>query len=650
MSLVKQLIAAVLAVLIGLASGTLFVMSDSGKSMLLRQLESHALDSATHLGLYISPYMAAQDTATIETAVNAIFDSGFYQRIAVMNASGEPLYVKETPPDISASVPAWFVSLVHIDPPSMERPITHQWRHVGTIYVQSSAGYAYERFWEGAQRALLLFAVLALLAALIIALLLRYLLKPLGEVERQAEALARKTYIEQPQLPKTRELRSVVQAMNTMVRQVQQMFEEQARNIEELRSIAYRDPLTGLLNQRACNAQLQARLEYERDFGPATLTLVRLRSLAEINRACGEDSTNHLLKLIADSLRELADGQSGNSLIGRISGSEFLLLTEQEPLKSLRPRLERALEQVDAQIASLYDGSPVPQRPLLAGISHSEDKGSAALLLSEARLALSHTEEQGERIFEYTDNTMTQENRSQNWQQHVATAIRNGQVFLQYQSLMDDAHQQLHGELLARILDEENEPCPASRFIGVARELGLLDAMDRATIATALSYLRREPKGIRIAINLGQDSVIASDFAKWLGEQLKNLPAPERVSFEINETVILNNPERVQALRAQMRAIGVRFGVDNFGIHPRGFSYLYNLKPDYLKIDGSLIRDIDSNDEDRFFVRSLIGVAHNIDVQAYAEHVERNSQQQQLLALGIDGTQGYLHGKPEALN
>lgn len=649
MSLVKQLIAAVLAVLIGLASGTLFVMSDSGKSMLLRQLESHALDSATHLGLYISPYMAAHDTATIETAVNAIFDSGFYQRIAVMDSNGEPLYIKETPPEIADSVPSWFVRMVHIEPPSMERPITHQWRHVGTIYVQSSAGYAYERFWEAAQRALLLFAVLALFAALMITLLMRYLLKPLGAVERQAEALARKTYIEQPHLPKTRELRSVVQAMNTMVRQVQLMFEEQARNIEELRSIAYSDPLTGLLNQRATNAQLQARVDYDRDFGPATLTLIRLRALADINCSCGEDNANHLLKLIASCLRQMTDEKTGNSLIGRISGSEFLLLTQLEPMKQLHPRLERLFEQVEAQLITLYDSNPAPQHALLAGVSHSSDQGTAASLLSAARLALNHAQEHGEQIFEYTDSTSTHDNRSRSWQQHVADAIRNGQVFLQYQSLVDSQQQQIHGELLARILDEDNGPCPASRFIGVARDLGLLDAMDRATISTALDYVRREPEGIDIAINLGHASVMAEDFPRWLGEQLQNMPTPERVSFEINETVILNNSERVQALRAQMHALGVKLGVDNFGIHPRGFSYIYNLKPDYLKIDGSLIRDIDSNDEDRFFVRSLVGVAHNIDVAAYAEHVERKSQLEQLKALGINGTQGYLHGRPQAL-
>jgi len=92
MSLLNQLIAAVFAVLIGLVSGTLYIMSDNAKDMLLNQLESHGQDTATHLGLYLAPYIADSDTATIETTVNAIFDSGFYQKIDINDAGGQTLF------------------------------------------------------------------------------------------------------------------------------------------------------------------------------------------------------------------------------------------------------------------------------------------------------------------------------------------------------------------------------------------------------------------------------------------------------------------------------------------------------------------------------------------------------------------------------
>lgn len=647
MSLVNQLIAAVVAVLIGLASGTVFIMSDSGKEMLLRQLQSHAQDSATHLGLYISPYMADRDQAAIETAVNAIFDSGFYQRIAVIDPNGEPLYVKQTPPEISPQIPDWFVRLVHIDPPAMERSIAHQWRHVGIIQVQSSADYAYGQFWQAAQRALILFIILALTAALVIGLLLRYLLRPLARVEQQALALTRKSYIEQPELPRTRELRRVVQAMNEMVRHVRTMFDEQARNIDQLRTIAYRDPLTGLANQRATLAQLQERLDYDRSFSPATLVLLRVEALAGINSHCGEDNTNLLLKEIAEELKALG-APSLLSLPGRLGGAEFALLTEYRPMRQLAPLLQAMIERLEAHIDQLFEDARPPQQPIRVGVAHATDQGRSEQLLSEARLALKRAQLEGETLVEYA-TASGPDNSSHSWQHHVAAAINNGQVFLQYQNLVDNNRGRIHGELLARILDENNEPCPAGRFIGVARELGLLDAMDRAVISRALAYLQQKQDGIPLAINLGADALLAEDFLPWLEEHLTHLPTPQRLQFEINETVILNHTERVQGLRNRLQTLGAGFGVDNFGVHPSGFSYLYNLKPDYVKIEGSLIRDIDRNEEDRFFVRSLIGVAHNIHVRAYAEHVERESQLQQLQSLGIDGTQGYLYGRPEAL-
>ncbi len=648
MSLVNQLIAAVVAVLIGLASGTLYIMSDSGKSMLLKQLESHAQDSATHLGLYIAPFMSQGDRARIETAVNAIFDSGFYQRIEVLDAAGKPLFAKETPADISPKVPAWFVNWVHITPPSMSRSITHDWRHVGTIRVQSRAGYAYERFWEAAQRALALFVVLALASALLIGVLLSYLLRPLRRVEQQALALAQKCYIEQPELPRTRELRSVVQAMNEMVRQVRHMFDEQARSIDELRNLAYRDPLTGLSNQRATLAQLQELVDYEHNTGPTSLLLFKIRELGLINRSLGEDDTNHLLRLIAESLNAFVDSHTP-SLLGRTGGGEFLLLIGRQPMKTLKPELTALLEKLGTYLQNKSSDPALTRLPFLFGVSHSGEPAHAAQMLSEAKLALQRSEQEGVAIAEHAALAGI-DNSSRSWQQHVAAAIGNGQVFLQYQNLFDRDGQPLHGELLARILDEENEPCPAGRFISVVRELGLLDAMDRAVIQRALAYLLREPQGIAISINLGQDSLLVDEFPAWLGKQLAACAQPQRISFEISETAILNHTDRVLALRQQLKALGCGFGVDNFGVHPSGFSYLYSLQPDYLKIDGSLSRDIDSNDEDRFFVRSLIAVAHNLHIKAYAEHIERDSQRQQLLQFGIDGCQGYLHGKPEALN
>ncbi|MFC6673582.1 EAL domain-containing protein [Marinobacterium aestuariivivens] len=210
--------------------------------------------------------------------------------------------------------------------------------------------------------------------------------------------------------------------------------------------------------------------------------------------------------------------------------------------------------------------------------------------------------------------------------------------------------QALQQEVFARILNRDNAPCSAGDFISVVRELGLMVNMDRAVVNHVLSHLQSHPQPPTIAINLSNDAVRDESFHDWLLERLGSFAQPGRFGIEINESSVLNNLAGIEKLRAALRSLDCLFGVDNFGVHPSGFGYLYRLQPDYIKIDGSLLQDIDSNAQDQFFVSSLISVAHSLDIRAYAERIERDSQRDQLQQLKIDGAQGYLYGAPKALS
>ncbi|WP_415891897.1 EAL domain-containing protein [Neptuniibacter sp. PT8_73] len=649
MSLVNQLIAAIFAVLIGLVSGTLYIMSESSRSVLQDQLESHAQDSATHLGLYLAPYMAENDSATIETAVNAIFDSGFYQRIIVTNADEEILFEKKTKETISEEVPEWFRSMVQITPPSMFREVTHQWQQVGKIYVQSSAGYAYDKLWKGAQDSIILFISLSILCLLAISSLIRYLLRPLHSVEQQAIALSEKRYLEQEKLPGTRELKRVVQAMNRMVKQVQVMFDEQARNIEELRRNAYQDSLTGLSNQRATEAQLAERLDYRKDFGRGTLFNIHLCNLQETNQQIGMDKTNNLLKHLASHLEEFARG-SDQSVLGRVTGADFILLVNTIDTDQLKLKLEQLDQESRKHLAQLM-GQDIEDSIISIGSCECSDESNSSQLLSEARIASNEAEQSKVlwKQFNTSEKTAAQPQQS-DWKQHVANAINQRQIFLQIQSVFSKkpGSMPIQDEIFARILNQENQPASAGEFISVVKELGLMPEMDRAVIELALE--QHEKIACPLTINLSHEAVSSENFRTWLLDKLKTISPSVKVLFELDETSVLNNIEGILEFRKALKSIGAEFGVDHFGIHPSGFSYLYSIQPDYIKIDGSLIRNIDQNDEDRFFVSSLISVAHSLEIKAYAEHVERESQLQILEALNVDGSQGYLHGTPKPLS
>ncbi|MDI3325955.1 EAL domain-containing protein [Pontibacterium granulatum] len=650
MSLVKQLVAASFAVLIALLLGSAYLMSNSSKTMLLNQLQSHGQDAATHLGLYLAPAIAQNDIAAIETTVNAIFDSGFYQRIDISDNSGKILYSKTTPPRIDDDVPTWFTNLFQITPPQMTRDVTHQWSKIGSVHVQSRAGYAYAKLWHGIQNTLIWFGILAALSAVAIGALLTYILSPLKGVEAQALALSEKRFIEQSSIPGTRELKRVVTAMNQMVKQVRLMFDEQSRHIEDLRRTAYQDSLTGLPNQRAAEAQLTERLDYRQDFGNGTLLYLRITDLTRLNRDLGMEKASNYIKVVACKLEKLAQA-SDQSILGRLTGADFVLLLQRMDDDSLKRTVNQLCADLQANFEAL-SGSTVIERhwPIHIGLAHANDTTRCNPLLTEARLALSEAEEQDQNYVMYgSDEKALRDSTA--WHQHVADSINNAQIFLQTLPLVcsKESPEPTQQELLARILDQKGTPCTAGEFLSVIKELGLMVMLDRAVIQRALEHARQHPNCGTLAINLSADAVRDKAFVNWFKTQVADSEHKHHLHVEVSESAILNNLSDVRHFREMMKANGMEFGVDNFGIHPAGFAYLYTLQPDYIKIDGSLIRKIDQHAEDRFFVSSLISIAHSLSIKAYAEHIERETQLNELNQLQIDGTQGWLHGRPKAL-
>jgi predicted signal transduction protein with EAL and GGDEF domain len=174
------------------------------------------------------------------------------------------------------------------------------------VYVESNPGYAYKEFWNIARMMCIWFAIMGLMVAVVGGLGIRYLLKPLNRVEQQAEALSRRQYIIQETIPRTRELRSVVLAMNQMTNKVRSIFEKQAAVAERLQNQAYRDELTGLGNRRYFEGQIKPRLERKDGNIKGALFLVQVHNLQTVNKEKGYQAGDVLVKRTAELLDAVA--------------------------------------------------------------------------------------------------------------------------------------------------------------------------------------------------------------------------------------------------------------------------------------------------------------------------------------------------------
>lgn len=653
MTLYKQLVLVILTLFMLMFIGTLLVNYHTTRAFLIEQLESHAQDTATSLGVSLSPPMMARDEPTMMSLVDAIFDRGYYKEIAVKN-SEERALIERKLNVVVEEVPAWFVEWVDLEAPQASARLMSGWRQAGTVYVQSHPGFAYEQLWRTLTRTLFWFACTALFGVLVGGLVLRSLLKPLKAMEKQAEAVSAFRYEVQETLPKTRELRSVVLAMNRMTQKVKNSFEEQAQSAEQLRVLAYRDQVTGIGNRRYFDAQLQTRLKSGGELRRGALFLIQINDLNGMNNRHGYQAGDALLKEVV-SVLEHAIADNDDCMVARLAGADFGLLIPDSGLGDA----EKLAATISSDLAQLH-GQGFSDSVNVAHIgvalyAGEESEECMVKLLSEADMALRAAQVQGMNAwYHYAASAALPEiHGKQDWKIHINEVVRAGKLVLHVQPVVD-AHVPetiLHQEVLVRIPGQDNTLLPARMFMPMAEQLDIALQIDRAVLTQVMEYLSRGLMTTPIAVNLSIASLRDPGFADWLFGKLAKIPGDaQRIEFEFSEFMAVRELDRLRDFATRLRKLGHGFGLDHFGRGFSAFGYLQSLRPDYVKIDGSYTEMVTQDRDSQFFLRTLSSVAHSLDITVIVEAVENQEQWAIMKELNVDGVQGYAVGRPQPLD
>ncbi|NJD07540.1 MAG: EAL domain-containing protein, partial [Methylococcaceae bacterium] len=208
----------------------------------------------------------------------------------------------------------------------------------------------------------------------------------------------------------------------------------------------------------------------------------------------------------------------------------------------------------------------------------------------------------------------------------------------------------LHLEALLRVSGPAGETLPAAVFLPMAERGGLGRELERESVTLILRHLRHDRREARCyAVNLASPSLADPEFLNWLADALHAEPdAAARIVFETSEYGVIGNLDHVRGFLRRIDPLGSRFSLDHFGRGFASFAYLHSLRVDYLKIDGSFIRQIGANRDNQFFVQALTKAAHDLEIKVIAEAVESPDERDTLLRLKLDGIQGYLSGPPSA--
>jgi diguanylate cyclase (GGDEF)-like protein/PAS domain S-box-containing protein len=411
---------------------------------------------------------------------------------------------------------------------------------------------------------------------------------------------------------------------------------EQRRAAESLRYHADHDVLTGLVNRRRFEEELERCGTAPKGSGGAVV-IVDVDHFKFVNDSLGHEAGDAVLRGVASSLREQVGARG---LPARLGGDEFAVLLpgagEQEArdlalslLHAVRARETRVPVTASAGI-SVFDAGPT-QAP------------SDALVAAD--IALYEAKEGGrDRVATFTG----QQGQRLTWVGRIRRAIEAERLVLHSQPIVSLATGETVGEeLLVRMADETGELVMPSAFLPTAERFGLIRDIDRWVVCRALELIAA---GRRVSVNLSARSVSDPELTSRLEQGLRRAGAdPGLLVFEITETAAAADMEDVRAFAERVRRLGCGLALDDFGTGFGSFIYLKHLPVSELKIDMEFVRNVAHSPADRRLVESIVMIARALDIRTVAEGVEDDATLGLLRRYGVDLAQGWHLGAPAPL-
>ena len=429
---------------------------------------------------------------------------------------------------------------------------------------------------------------------------------------------------------------------------------EARRAARQLSYHASHDALTGLVNRREFERRLERILATSAPEESHAVVYLDLDQFKVINDTCGHVAGDELLRQVGSIL---AAQVRKRDTVARLGGDEFAALIEhcqQEQVLRIAHKMREALQDFRFvwQDRGFTIGASIGLVPIEPGVD------TLASVFRAADSACYAAKEQGRnRLHVYTrdDQELAQRHGEMQWVLRIQEALADNRFVLFYQPIIPlDRSDRPHGEVLLRLLNRDGTLILPSAFIPAAERYNQMQTIDRWVIRTVFTVLRDPdvvPPSACVAINVSGQSLGDQHFLEFVEQQVEEEAVPiERICFEITETAAISNLGHAMRFFSALKQRGCRFALDDFGSGLSSFAYLKSLPVDFLKIDGSFVKDMAQDPIDRAMVEAIHRIGYVMGIKTIAESVENARILTQLIAIGVNYAQGYEVGKPRPLD
>jgi len=416
------------------------------------------------------------------------------------------------------------------------------------------------------------------------------------------------------------------------------------REQERLRHLATHDPVTNLLNRTAFQQVLENVVEAARPGSPSALLYLDLDYFKLINDSLGRTVGDTVL---AEIVEILWDCVRGEDMLGRFGGDEFAILLRDVSL----PEAESVAERIRSELEKLLFSNAGRMFVICSsiGIAIIDGTAPAEVVIACADSACYGAKARGRNrieVYDANDGTMADLREQAPRAAEIMEAIQTDGFEILFQPIVDvQTAIPVQYEVLMRLPSKGRLLLPGA-FVPAAERYNLMPEIDRQVITKALRCLVSNNK-LRLAINLSGQSFSDAALLDFTEASFKAAAVePNRVTFEITETSAISNLTAARTVMNRLHGAGFLFSLDDFGAGFSSFAYLKNLIADYLKIDGSFVRDAETGQSDWTFVEVINDVAHRLRIKSIAEFVEKEATLAKLRAIGVDFAQGHYFGMP----
>ena len=513
-----------------------------------------------------------------------------------------------------------------------------------------------ERALADRRSATILLAALQVLLSVVVllAVLYRRLLVPIGQLKRQASDIASRADVGPIAWDRRDELGELGEHLNEVHVHIDQLFDQLEEQKAELEKVALHDPLTGLANRALFGELTRAAVAAaQRDGGRLALLFIDLDRFKAVNDTLGHAAGDSLLVALAERLR---GAMRASDVVCRHSGDEFtVLLRDVIHWDDVASTADRLLQEIEKPV---YIGSR------LAGVSASigvalfpDDASDHETLVSHADTAMYVAKSLGRgrcSFFRAEFNTQLLANLQ--LEQEMRQALERDEFVLFYQPQVDAGTGVLSGcEALIRWRHPVRGLVPPLEFIPAAEQCGLISEIGAWTIRTACAQIARwKRSGISfgsVAVNVSALEFRSHRLLDTLTSAMADFGVqPHELEIELTETVLMTDTDTSQVIVDRLHALGLPLAVDDFGTGYSSLAYLKRLHPSKIKIDRSFVRDLPDDGDDRVLVQAIVKLAAAMGIQVVAEGVETDAQRSFLHRIGCGLLQGYLISRPQEVD